>query len=298
MPSKVGRLVKKKLITPPKWLAGSIQYETIMGSVAYGVSNDTSDCDVYGFCIPPVTDMFPHLRGEVPGFGRQKHRFAQYQEHHVEDREARKVYDFSIYSIVKYFDLAMGCNPNMIDSLFTPRRCVLYSTQVGEMVRDGRRLFLHKGAWHKFKGYAYSQMHKIDVRRNAANPARAASIEEHGYDVKFGYHVVRLLDEVEQIMSEGDLDLTRNREQLKAIRRGEWPLDYLKAWFEESEKGLERLYQESKLPHGPDEQAIKSLLMNCIEQHHGSLNLAVEAGLDERALVEDLRKLVEKHKIF
>jgi hypothetical protein len=30
--------------------------------------------------------------------------------------------------------------------------------------------------------------------------------------VKFAYHVVRLIGEVEQILTEGDIDLRRNRE--------------------------------------------------------------------------------------
>jgi hypothetical protein len=38
-----------------------------MGSVAYCVSSDTSDVDVYGWSIAPKDDLFPHLRGEVPG---------------------------------------------------------------------------------------------------------------------------------------------------------------------------------------------------------------------------------------
>jgi len=50
--------------------------------------------------------------------------------------------------------LAMKNNPNIIDSLFTPQFCVLHTTKVGNMVRDARRSFLHKGAWHRFKGYA------------------------------------------------------------------------------------------------------------------------------------------------
>ena len=29
---------------------------------------------------------------------------------------------------------------------------------VGNLVREKRKLFLHKGAWPKFKGYAYSQL--------------------------------------------------------------------------------------------------------------------------------------------
>ncbi len=34
----------------------------------------------------------------------------------------------------------------MIDSLFTPWRCVMHPTQVGEVMRENRKLFLHKGA--------------------------------------------------------------------------------------------------------------------------------------------------------
>ena len=48
------------VITTPRWLPGNIQYETIMGSVAYGVSSDTSDVDIYGWAVPPRDDVFPH----------------------------------------------------------------------------------------------------------------------------------------------------------------------------------------------------------------------------------------------
>jgi hypothetical protein len=40
-------------VNPPGWLADNLCYETIMGSVAYGVSAETSDMDVYGICLPP-----------------------------------------------------------------------------------------------------------------------------------------------------------------------------------------------------------------------------------------------------
>jgi len=146
-----------------------VQYETIMGSVAYGVSSDTSDLDLYGWAIPPKEDIFPHLRGEIPGFGREAKRFGVYQEHHVEDQDALaghgRLYDLTIFGIVKFFSLAMENNPNVIDCLFTPATCVLHSTRVGNLVRENRRLFLHKGAWPKFKGYAYSQLHKLAIKQ-------------------------------------------------------------------------------------------------------------------------------------
>ena len=290
-------LYKQNRIHPPKWLMPNTSYMTIMGSQAYGVSTDDSDLDVYGFCIPPKDLVFPHLAGEIPGFGRQVQRFEQWQEHHVQDPNKEVEYDFAVYSIVKYFQLCMENNPNMIDSLFTPRNCVIHSTNISEMVRENRRMFLHKGSWHKFKGYAYAQMSKIRNKVNASNEKRAASIAEHGYDLKFAYHIVRLLNEVEQILVEGDLDLQRNREQLKDIRRGEWTIEQVERYFEEKEKILEATYASSTLPHSPDEPAIKRLLMNCLEEHYGDLSNAVRMDINVEALVRDIRNVLNRYEV-
>src|SRR3954447_6434422 len=83
--STLQRLTERGLVKPPRWLPANVQYETIMGSMAYGVSSDSSDMDVYGWAIPPKDDVFPHLRGEIFGFGKQAKRFEQFQEHHVAD---------------------------------------------------------------------------------------------------------------------------------------------------------------------------------------------------------------------
>jgi hypothetical protein len=63
-------------------------YETVMGSQAYGVAVDNSDFDTCGFCIPAKEMLFPHLRGDIPDFGRQIQRFGVYQQHHVFDPDA------------------------------------------------------------------------------------------------------------------------------------------------------------------------------------------------------------------
>lgn len=286
MSSIVLELTQKKLVTPPKWLPHNVHYETLMGSVAYGVSSDTSDCDVYGFCFPMKDEVFPHLRGEILGFGRQKKRFEQYQQHHIEDKNARKMWDITIYNIVKFFSLCMDNNPNMVDALFTPQNCVLSITRIGQMVRERRNTFLHKGSWHKFKGYAYSQLHKM--RSKNPEGKRKELIEKHGYDVKFAYHVVRLMDEVEQILETGTLDLQRAREQLKEIRRGEWTEDQIRDLFERKEKQLEELYHKSDLPHGPREAEIKRLLLECLEEHYGDLSSCV---VDQDKATEALRQI-------
>lgn len=290
------KLKAADVIHPPKWLPDNCQYLTIMGSVAYGVSADTSDMDLYGFAVPPKDLAFPHLAGEIPGFGRQHQRFEQWQEHHVKAPDSAQTYDFAVYSIVKYFDLCMSNNPNMIDSLFTARRCVLHSTPIAEMVRERRREFLHKGAWHKFKGYAYAQMGKIRSKSNKTNERRALDIEKFGYDTKFAYHIVRLLSEVEQIMVEHDLDLERNREQLKSIRRGEWTLEQIESYFTSKEISLEQTYANSTLPHSPDEDRIRELLLNCLEQHYGSLSKVIARDTSSAQLVRDVEILLDRYR--
>ncbi len=290
MASKTGELNKKGLLqTPPKFLESAVQYEVLMGSMAYGVANESSDMDVYGFAIPPRDYVFPHLRGEIPGFDKPGARFEQFQQHHITDPGARggkaQEYDITIFSIIKYFALLTDNNPNIIDSLFVPRNCVLHTSAIGELVRERRHIFLHKGAWHKFKGYAYSQMHKM--RAKDPTGKRKASVEQFGYDVKYAYHIVRLLNEVEQILLEGDLVLDRNREQLKEIRRGEWSLERVERYFADKERDLESVYLKSELRYGPDRAAIKSLLLECLQMHYGSLHECLyEPGASDRAVLE------------
>ena len=317
MSTVVKTLIEKGLITPPTFLKDNVHYEAIMGSVAYGASDDTSDVDIYGFVIPPKHILFPFHYGAIYGFGKPPEKFEQYQQHHIKDKEAKKEYDITIYNIVKYFSLTMDGNPNMIDSLFVPQRCVLSCSRIGQMVRDNRKLFLSKKLYHKFSGYAYSQLHKAESKglklwvnicnkynldpevsvpeefptdeskAEAARIYRQAkvgkafgnrlkSIIKYGWDVKFGYNVVRLLLETEQLLETGDLDLERDREILKSIRRGEWSLEKVRSFFDEREKSLKALYDKSDLPYAPDEEAVKTLLIHCLEEHYGSLNKFVQ----------------------
>lgn len=274
-------LVENGKGTPPSWLPNNVSYLTMMGSVAYGVSDDTSDRDVYGFCFPPKDLVFPHLSGEIFGFGQQVKRFEQWQEHHIVYDNTS--WDFTVYSIVRYFHLVMMGNPNMVDSLFTPERCVLSQTAVAQMVREKRHMFLSKKCWHSFKGYAYQQLKKLQTKNPEGK--RRELIEKYGYDVKFAYHIVRLLDEVEQILTTGDLDLTRAREQMKAVREGRVPLKHIEDLFHIKEKELEKVYHDSTIPYEPREPEIKQLLIECLEHHYGSLEkMHVATGLDSKLL--------------
>lgn len=293
------KLRDKKLINPPKWLPDNVMYEVITGSVAYGISNDTSDMDIYGFCIPQKEDVFPHLKGEILGFGQQIQRFEQYCQHHINDETAMagkgRVYDLTIYSIVKFFQLCMENNPNMVDTLYVPYECVLSSTQVGKMVRDSADMFLHKGSFHKFLGYAHSTLHKLKNKNPEGK--RREIIEKYGFDTKYACHLVRLAYECEMILTEGTLDLRRNNEHLKTIRKGEVSTQEIYKWFGEKELQLNALYQTSKLRHKPDEQAIKTLLLSCLEQHYGNLEKCVaNTNITEQA-IREINGILQKYNL-
>ncbi len=262
-------LHQQRLIEPPKFVPERVHYETQVGSVAYGVSQQRSDLDVCGFCVPPREVVFPHLAGEIPGFGRQLQRFDQFQKHGLVVTERDEVIDLTIYNITRFVSLCMENNPNMIEALFTPQRCVLYASELGTMMRERRHVFLHKGAYHKFLGFAHSQRHKM--RHKQPEGKRAAIVQEHGYDVKFAYHAVRLLDEAEQLLAEGDLDLERGRERLIAIRSGAWTMAQVEQYCDQQEAALGSLYETSALAHSPDEASVKALLLDCLEQAWGSL---------------------------
>jgi len=276
--------LKHKLNTPT-WLIDNTMYLTRMGSFAYGVNDNNSDQDYYGFTIPPKEIVFPHLAGYISGFDKQIHTMNVWQQHHVLDDKTS--YDFAIYNIVHFFRLCMDNNPNMIDSLFVSENCIVHSTHIAELIRKNRKIFLHKGAWHKFKGYAYSQLSKLN--RIPTGPRRVV-VEKFGYDLKFAYHLIRLLNEVEQILYEGDLNLLKSKEQLKSIRNGEWTEQRVRNYFTIKEIELEKLYHNSELQYSPDITEIKKLLIKCLEMHYQSL--PTEIDINDQ-YIKDLQQIAD-----
>lgn len=293
----VDKLQGKGLIHPPKWLPANTHYLCVMGSQAYGVATENSDNDVYGFAVPYKSDVFPHLNGEIPGFGFQTKRFEQWHEPHIFDKETNREYDFTVYSIVKFFQLCMENNPNMVDALFVPRRCIIHASKIGEHVRENRRLFIHKGAYKKFRGYAFSQLAKMDNKKFVNSPERAKEVEETGYSTKFAYHLVRLCLEIEQLMLTGDMQLDGNVAILRSIRNGEWTSERVHKWFAEKEIALEALSLTCDLPDRPREPEIKNLLLECLEMHYGSLTDAVKVERSMEELMNDLKGLVDKYNV-
>lgn len=138
----------------------------------------------------------------------------------------------------------------------------------------------------------YHKLYILMVNDNKRNE----SAKILSYDSKYVYHLVRLVLEVEQILTEGTLDLRRNADLLKAIRNGEWTEQRIRDWFTEKEMELEPLYHSSDLQYKPDENKIKELLLNCLEQHYGSLNGIIEKQNSIQSLVNEIESVLDKYR--
>ena len=108
-------------------------------------------------------------------------------------------------------------------------------------------------------------------------------------------HLFRLILQAEQILTEHDLDLQKNKEQLKSVRAGDLTIDQIESFFFRKEKQLEELYVKSTLQHSPNEAKIKQVLLNCLEMHYGSLEKAIYIAPNLEADLKAIAAIVNKY---
>jgi len=126
-------------------------FKCIAGSRSYGTDLENSDTDVKGiFIAPPEYELGCFKKIEQ-----------------VEDTIKNEV----IYELDKFVKLAVQCNPNIIEFLFTDEKNILFIDPAFEILRKHRDWFLSTKAKHTFSGYAFSQLKRIKGhKRWISNP--------------------------------------------------------------------------------------------------------------------------------
>ena len=274
--STLQRLTDRGLVKPPRWLPGNVQYETIMGSVAYGVSSDTSDVDVYGWAIPPKEDIFPHLRGEIPGFGKPGQAVrAVYQEHHVEDRDALAGHgphlrpdDLRHRQVLPPGD---GEQPER-HRLAVHARDLRPAQHAGSAISCGRTAGCSstRGPGPSSKGTPTSQLHKLAIKQPQGK--RAELVAEHGFDTQ-----VRLPRRAAHRRGRDDPAGGGHRPPAQQrATQGDPPgrVDRGAAAGLVRREGVAPgagSTPRARCGRRPDEPKIKALLITALEEHYGSL---------------------------
>lgn len=100
------------------------------------------------------------------------------------------------------------------------------------------------------------------------NPARAALEAKVGYDAKFAMQAIRLLRTGIEILETQKVIVDRreagDREELLAIKRGEYSYEETMAIANNLYKGLDIAYEKSTLPRGVDKDAINQLCIDLV----------------------------------
>lgn len=113
----------------------------ISGSYSHGTNTETSDIDIRGVMLEEVNDLVG-----VTSF----------------DQITDKNTDTVIYSFKKFIDLAVKCNPSIIEMLFCESNHYIYISELGQTLLDSKHLFLSKKAIPTFIGFARSQINRFE----------------------------------------------------------------------------------------------------------------------------------------
>lgn len=144
------------------------------GSISYGTALPDSDVDLRGiFCANPINVRTP---------------FFPVGEATASDEEDTKLYELS-----HFMKLCVDCNPNIVETLWTSREDITFTTDAYELLRQHRQELLSQKIAYTTSGYAISQLRRIK------NHERWVSWEEP---------FVELFNLLSKAFSNGDIDKT------------------------------------------------------------------------------------------
>ncbi len=208
-----------------------IIYQCIIGSQAYGLSNDSSDVDRRGIYLPRATDQW-----SLFGVPEQ-----------IENESTQEAY----WEYQKFLILALKANPNALECLYSP--LVEKIDPAAEPLLANRQIFLSQLVYQTYSGYVASQFKKIQ------------SDMRHRGEIKWKHamHLIRLLLSGIDILRHHkvSVDVAEHRDELLAIRRGERSLEQIDATRLKLHKAFDLAQSQTTLPVRPDYEKANELLI-------------------------------------
>ena len=234
----------------------NIIYKLRTGSVLYGTTIETSDEDLAGIFIPDKEYILGIQHCEQVLLSEKRSKTVRNQKGDI---------DYTLYSLPKFIQLAIGNNPNIIEFLYASEQCQLYMTDYAKELIQYRDYFLSKKSYHTFKGYAYAQRIKLQVKKENMT-GRTELAEKYGYDTKFASHLIRLLLECQQVLVEHTLDFPLSQNNLvRDIKLGKYSLEEVLVKADELEKLIDLAYTTSDLQHHANTEEINKLQIRLLE---------------------------------
>lgn len=162
--------------------------------------------------------------------------------------------DRMIYTLRHFLRLAMNGNPSILLALWAP---VIESTPIGDELRALGPAFVGRHLIGPYRGYMKAQVERLKGLRGGSH----GRIREDaaGYDTKYAMHAARLGFQCQELLTTGRLVLPieHGGDWLRAVRRGEIPIEEWEAKVAELDAALEAMRAREDIPAGPDVERIE-----------------------------------------
>lgn len=142
------------------YIKENTMFLAVHGSHAYSLNTESSDIDLRGVCFGPLQQYL----GINSNF-----------EQHISNTP----FDITVFELKKFLGLCANANPNALEILFVPERCIIHENSMGKLLRENKEIFLSKKLRHTLSGYAVAQLKRIKLHRaHLLNPPKEPGTRE------------------------------------------------------------------------------------------------------------------------
>lgn len=230
---------------------GSIAHEMY---VPKSNPNSIDDKDLLSVCIPS-----------------KDHYFGLKEFHSRGTKEIKEnEWDIVIYEFRKFIRLLQKGNPNVLYVLWLNNKHFIWKSDITKPLFENKNIFVGKHVYKSFTGYAYGQLKRMENHacQGYMGEKRKQLVEKFGYDTKNASHLIRLLKMSIEFLTEGKLYVERHdAQQLLQIKNGAWSLEKVKKEADRLFTLADEAYVKSKLPNGPENEAINKLCCSIINNY-------------------------------
>lgn len=132
--------------------------EIISGSFLYGTATETSDRDYMGVFIPDIEYIIGFKKCEEVDFS--------VISKNETGKNTKEALDRKLYSLQKFIKLALDNNPNVLEIIFVNKENTVFVNDLGKELLSMAPMFPYRGCKEKFLGYAFSQKHKMMIKKD------------------------------------------------------------------------------------------------------------------------------------
>ncbi len=230
-----------------------------VGSGVHGIAIDSAsdDTDYMGLTVEP-----PECVTGLETFDQFQRHTAWDRQGGLRERSGRGDCDYLVYGLKKFCRLALAGNPSILNLLFVPESAVVTSTIFSDELLENASWFISQQAAGRYLGYLHRQRLGM-TGEIGAKVKRPELVAEHGFDVKYASHALRLGFQGIELLATGRLSLPmpdNQREHVLAVKRGEVPLAEVLEQIRSVEKSLRLIAETTHLPEKPAYDAVSAWL--------------------------------------